>query len=281
MHKYYYPRTFKGITVALLDLFNDISVLRYDSEGNSIGSKKVPLTYGPMEKYHLDRKENHYYDADNKEHNQRYYLQIPRMAIYMTGIIYNSERATSVNNWRYWFKESLELTDQQVDNILTDYQPAPYDYGFTLHIKCDDMLNLSQIFEHILPYFNPSLDLRVKEFSFLNIERDLNVRIDGVNPEYVDDQNEQDSRYLNATINLTVEGFQYRPILRSSGIIKTINTKYLNYDTGSLYEGFNTSAYETSSGIITSDRQIPTEYLTSGYYSEDNKEFTWYKDIKY
>lgn len=280
MHKYYYPRTLKGITVALLDLFNDISVIRYDSDGTPQGYKKVPLMYGPMEKYHLDRIEDHYFDADNKEHNQRYYLQIPRMSLYMTGIIYNPERAAAVNNWRYWFKESLELSDHQFNNVLSDYQPTPYDYGFTLNIKCDDMLNLSQILEHILPYFNPALDLRVKEFSFLNIERDLNVRMDGVTPEYIDDQNETDSRYLNATINFTVEGFQYRPILKSSGIIKTINTKYLNYNTGSTFESINTSAYESSAGDIISDREVPTEFLTSGYYN-DGKEFTWFRDIKY
>jgi len=280
MHKYYYPRTLQGITVALLDLFNDISVIRYDTEGLPIGSKKVPITYGPMEKYHLDRIENNYFDSDGKEHGQRYYLQIPRIALYLNGIVYNSNRATASNSWRYWFTESLELSNGQFDKILSDYQPTPYDYNFTLYIKCDDMSNLSQILEHILPYFNPALDLRVKEFSFLNIERDLNVTMDGVNPDFIDDQNEQDSRYLNASINLTVQGFQYRPILKSSSIINVINSKYLNYNSGSLFESIHTSAHETSGGEITSDRELPEDFHSSGYSLDGNKEFTWFRNIK-
>ena len=248
-----------------------------------------------MEKYHEDRIEDNYVDADGVEHGQKYYLQIPRMALYLNGISYSSQRAAGANTWRYWFEESLELSNGTLDTVLADYQPTPYDYNFTLFIKCDMMGNLAQILENILPYFNPKLDLRVKEFSFLNIERNLPVSMDGVNPDFTDDQSESDSKFVNASINFTVEGWQYRPILQSAGIIKVINSKYLLINdvgidstvsaTGTSAEpllmGFSTSAYETSGGVIITSATLPNsaDYFTSGYYNDDEKEYYWYRGL--
>lgn len=281
MITYYYPKTLELITVSLLNLFNDLKVVKYDSSGTPISEKSVPITFGPVEKYHQDRIENHYVDSDGVEHNKRYYLQIPRMSLVLNGIAYNADRATGVNQWRNWFAESLHLSQGEVDQIVSDYQPTPYDYNFTLNIKSDSMDHLAQILENILPYFNPKLMLRVKEFSFLNIERDLPVSMDGVNPEFIDDQTENDSRYVNATINLTVEGFMYRKFVYSK-VIKIINSKYFNYDSGMLMEKFSTSAYQTSGGAIINTSALPlsSDYYTSGVVDADSsssKEFVWFR----
>lgn len=291
MITYYYPKTLELVTVALLDMFNDMKVVRYDSSGASIGEKTVPITFGPVEKYHQDRIEDHYVDADGVEHNQRYYLQIPRMALVLNGMSYNADRASGANQWRYWFMESLDLTGSQLDDVLddgapnqivSDYQPTPIDYNFTLHIKCDSMDKLAQILENILPYFNPKLMLRVKEFSFLNVERDLPVSMDAVSTEFIDDQTENDSRYVNASINLTVEGFAYRKFVYSK-VIKTINSKYFWHGTGVLFSEYNTSAYQTSGGELlspTSALPDPEDYFLSGVVSAtdtDDKEYLWFK----
>jgi len=280
MIKYYYPRTIRAITVALLDMFNDIRVVKYDKFNNPISEKEVPITFGPVEKYHLDRKEDHYFDSDNVEHNKRYYLQIPRIAMIPNGVVYDPERATGVNEWRYWMKESLELTESQIDSIVSDYQPTPYNFNFTIYIKNDSMDYMSQILENILPYFNPTLMLRVKEFSFLNIERDLPVVLDGVGYDFIEDESVADTRFVNATLNLTVKGYMYRPFLMSK-VIKVINSKYINQLTGSMREGFSTSGFETSAGvpIVTSAIPSPNDYFTSGYYNNDDKEYNWYKSV--
>ena len=280
MIKYYYPRTVKAITTALLNMFNDIRVVKYDKNDAMVSEKSVPITFGPVEKYHQDRTENHYFDADNVEHNNRYYLQIPRIALIPNGITYDPDRATGVNEWRYWLKESLQLSDSDIDQVVSDYQPTPYNFNFTIHIKNDSMDYLSQILENILPYFNPTLMLRVKEFSFLNIERDLAVSIDGVGYDFIDDESNTDTRYVNATMNLTVKGFMYRPFLMSK-VIKVINSKYLEMPNSNYIEGFRTSGVETSAGIpiITSAVPVSGDYWTSGYWNDGVKEYNWYKSI--
>jgi len=279
MLKYYYPRTIRAITVALLDMFNDIKVVKYDKNDVPISEKDVPITFGPVEKYHQDRLENHYFDSNNVEHNKRYYLQIPRISIIPTGIVYDSERATGVNEFRYWLKESLELTESEADTVITDYQPTPYTFSYTVYIKNDSMDTMAQILENFLPYFNPTLMLRVKEFSFLNIERDIPVTLDGVGYDFIDDETVPDSRFVNATLNLTVKGFMYRPFTTSK-VIKYINSKYIELHNGNFLEGFQTSGVETSgSGIIVTPSAVPAPntYISSGYYESIDKEYIWYK----
>lgn len=287
MITYYYPRTIRQISVALLNMFNDMKVIKYDKDGNILFDKNVPITWGPVEKYHFDRIEDHYVDADGVQHNIKYYEQLPRLALVLNGIVYDSDRATGVNQWRSWFKESLDLTDTEIDTIVTDYQPTPYNYNFTLYIKTDSTDFLAQILENILPYFNPSLQLRVKEFSFLNVERDLQVTMDGVNPEFVDDMGESDTKFVNASINLTVKGWAYRKVLYSK-VIKMINTRYFSNNTSAYIEGFSltavqtTGATELSAGTPIEISGVPLSgsYYVSGSFYEPNKEFDWFQTYR-
>jgi hypothetical protein len=64
--QYYYPETIRGITVALLDVFNDMEVRRRDDNGDVAKTFKLPITFGPAEKYHYLR------DEDGQQ--KRYYL---------------------------------------------------------------------------------------------------------------------------------------------------------------------------------------------------------------
>lgn len=279
MIKYYYPRTIRAITIALLDMFNDIQVVKYDANNVPISEKTVPVTFGPVEKYHHDRTENHYFDENNVEHNQRYYLQIPRIALVPNGVVYDPERATGVNEWRYWYQKTLELSESEIDEVFSDYQPTPYNYSFTVYIKNDSMDYMSQILENILPYFNPTLMLRVKEFSFLNVERDLPVTLEGVGYDFIDDETAPDTRFVNATLNITVKGYMYRPVITSK-IIKYINSKYIYLPTGKVLQGFETSGVSTSAGIPFDLSAVPSSasFFTSGSYISTYKEYDWYKN---
>lgn len=305
MLTYYYPETIKNVTVALMDLFNDIKVYKYTSAGTSADEYDVPISFGPVEKEHLNRIEDHEYIASAKDINgytqvepygQRYWISTPRMALTMNGIAYNSNRAYGVNEWREWFAETL-VDGVNVDQVLMDYQPAPWDINFTLYIMTDSMDYFSQIMENILPYFNPALYLRVKEFSFLNIERDLKVTMPGVVPEFISPEiSDDERRYVNATLDLTVETWMYRKF-EYSKIIKVINSKYLVIDassqvvsamsatsvSSSTFDGYVISAdfYSTSGVKYTSagdlpTSAIPTSYTYSGDYLDDNKNFAYF-----
>jgi len=291
MQTFYYPRTIKNITVAIMDMFNNMIVKKYDENNNFIEDMIVPFQFGPVEKYHLDRIENHYYDVSAVEHGQRFYLMIPRMAMTLDGVTYNPNRAYGVNEWRYWFAETLELSGTNLSDVFSDYQPTPYDLTYTLHIKTDKIDYFAQILENILPYFNPMLSLRVKEFSFLNVERDLPVYIESVTPEFVDDMGEQDSREVNAAIIFRVEAFMYRPFSQSK-VIKIIQSRYFiggvenytsagnpTFTTSATYQvtEYRTSGYDTSGGTISAINMgyNTSGSNTSGHFISDSKDFYW------
>jgi hypothetical protein len=269
------------IVKALLDMFNDIRVVKYDRDGNPVAEKDVPISFAPREKFHDDRIEDNWVDANNVQHGNRYYLTIPRMALTPTAVIYDADRATGVNQWRYW------KTEVPIDNgmykVLSDYQPTPYNFTFTLSILSDAQDYFAQIIENILPYFNPALTLRVKEFSFLNIERDMLVTMDGVNLDFSDDLTDMESRRCNGSINLTVRGWMYRPFVYSD-IIKFIDSKYYIGDKSTdqlpLVESYSTSGVMTSGGTIIDTSAVPLSgtYQVSGDYYSANKEFKWFSE---
>jgi hypothetical protein len=265
--QYYYPETIRGITVALLDVFNNIQVKRRDDNGVVAKSFVLPITFGPAEKYHYLR------DEDGQE--KRYYLQLPRLAMSLTGFNYSSDRAVGINENRYFFDEDIGIENST--QFTKDFQPTPYDLTFTLYIRTESMDDFSQVVEQILPYFNPSLHLRVKEFTGLNIERNLRVTLDGVSPEFLDVQEENSKRYINGTINLTVNAYMYRPTTNFA-IIKEIQSRYyvnefLTTSAGSisateanlLTEKFNTSGHTDTSAFPPSSSYILSGTLDGSY----------------
>jgi hypothetical protein len=267
--QYYYPETVRGITVALLDVFNGIQVKRRDDSGNVVKTFTLPITFGPAEKYHYLRNE----DGEQK----RYYLQLPRLAIALTGFSYAADRAVGVNENRFFFDEDigLELSTQ----FTKDFQPTPYDLTFTLYIRTESMDDFSQVVEQILPYFNPSLHLRVKEFSTLNIERNLKVTIEGVTPDFLEVQEENQKRYVNGQINLSVNAYMYRPTTNAA-IIKEIQSRYyINQfietsasaisatETNLLTEQYNTSGHTETSAFPASSDFIVSGSLDGNYGS--------------
>lgn len=284
MLTYFYPQTYRMIVTALLDMFNDMRVVKYDKDGTAIAEKIVPITFSPSEKHHRDRTENNWVDSQNVQHGNRYYLTIPRLALKPTGIIYDGERATGVNQWRFWNSETPidQSTTNAMHKVLSDYAPTPFNFNFELSIMSDSQDYFAQIIENILPYFNPQLMLRVKEFSFLNIERDLRVSMDGLNIDFSDDLSDTESRQCNGTINLTVQGYMYRPFVWSD-IIKVINSKYYIGDTSTsalpVIDSYSTSGYMSSGGVpYTSAVPSVDAYQLSGDYMSTTKEFIWFEN---
>lgn len=280
MRFFYSPKTFDSIRVAFINLFKGMYVIKYNKSGVAIQNIDVPIQFGPIDKAQADRLENHYYDVDNVEHNERFYLTLPRMAITMDGVTYDPDRSYGANEFRYFSSDDLVDRDfmNDLSNDIQDLQPTPYNISFTLHIRSNSIIYTEQLLENILPYFNPSISIRVKEFSFLNVERDLQVILNNILFNYSDDMNNEDEKHADCTINFEVKAFLYRKWVESK-VIKYINTKYyvVEGDKNVLAEGINTSGLETSAGEVIETSAIPSDYIESGSYDNGSKEFVWYK----
>ncbi len=261
MKEYFYPRTITSVVIALSNMFKGFKIQRLDTNGDLVKEFEVPFTFGPVNKYQ--------YLRTREEENKEYYLQLPRISLVLNGINYAPDRATGVNETRHFYDKTIGIDN--LDDFYEDMMPTPYDLEFEVAVRTEALDDFSQLMENILPYFNPSQFLRVKEFSFLTIERDLLVLLNSVSPEFTMDQEENEKREVNANISVTVKAWLYQPI-SSAKIIKIINTKYF-VSNNITSEWGTTSAssilaesYNTSGVIDVSAAPVSGSYDTSGTF---------------
>ena len=223
MTPYFYHGTIRAVTVALSDIFNEIYIGIYDTSGTFVKTKKVSFKYGPVDKVSQIRTE-----AYSQEGGTKYYTQLPNIALTLTGLNRSDDRSTSVNEFRS-FRDNDEVCES--NNFMTDAQPTPIDFKFSLEYKTSTMNDFAQITEQTLVYFNPDLILRIREFEdFGNIERDLAVKLENFGINYDDNPyDEQHRRTIVGKIDFTVEGYLYFPRSTHSAIIKQIHNTYWIY----------------------------------------------------
>ena len=206
---YYYHEIIRKTIVSFGTVFNGISIKHKDGSGDDFNEIKVPLSYGPAQKF-LARLEQ---QADL---NKPVQISLPRMSFEMNNVAYDPSRKTGVTQT---FKSS------DGTNMKKVYMPVPYNIGFELSIFSklnDDAL---QIVEQILPYFQPSFNLTVDLVSSIGEKRDIPVILDNV--AFQDDYEGDFStrRALIYTLNFTAKTYLFGPIAETtSGLIKKVQT---------------------------------------------------------
>ena len=214
---YYYHEIIRKTIVTFGTLFNAISIRHDDSAGNTYSELKVPLAYGPSQKF-LARLEQ---QADL---NKPVGITLPRMSFEMNNVSYDPSRKSGVT-------QTFKASDGT--NIKKVFMPVPYNIGFELNILAklnDDAL---QIIEQILPYFQPSFNLTVDLVKSIGEKRDIPIVLDSIN--FQDDYEGDFStrRALIYTLGFTAKTYLFGPVAEStSGLIKKVQVDYAtNTDT--------------------------------------------------
>ena len=86
---YFYNQIIRKTVIAFGTLFNDIHVQHDDSAGNVISDIKVPIAYGPRQKF-LAR------ITQQAELNKATQITLPRMSFEITNISYDSTRKAGI-----------------------------------------------------------------------------------------------------------------------------------------------------------------------------------------
>ena len=208
---YYYHEIMRKTIVSFGTLFNQIYIRHDDAAGSTYSELKVPLAYGPAQKF-LARLEQ---QADL---NKPVQTTLPRMSFEMTSVNYDSTRKVGVT-------QTFKASDGT--NMKKVYMPVPYNVGFELNILTklnDDAL---QIVEQILPYFQPSFNLTVDLVKSIGEKRDIPIVLDSIN--FQDDYEGDFStrRALIYTLNFTAKTYLFGPVAESSeGLIKKVQLDY-------------------------------------------------------
>ena len=186
-------------------MFNDINIRHKDSNGDSISEIKVPIAYGPIQKF-LARIEQ------QPELNKPIAMTLPRLSYEMTSIQYDASRKANITQA---FKACDGTDVKQV------FLPVPYNIGFQLNLMSKLQTDALQVVEQILPFFQPSFNITIDLIDSIGEKRNVPIVLDSTafTDDYEGDFNER--RILIYTFNFTAKVFLFGPISNSTdGIIR-------------------------------------------------------------
>jgi len=210
--EYFYHEIFKRTVVGFGNLFKNIHIQKVDKKENVINDMKVPLAYGPTQKF-LARL------TQQAELNQPTQITLPRMSFEMTAIAYDGTRKTQPTQM---FK-----TMDDGKKLKRVYLPVPYNVSFELNIMAKLNEDCLQIVEQILPYFQPSFNITVDLVDQIGEKRDIPIVLDSIN--FSDDYEGDFSgrRILIYTLTFTAKTYLFGPVSDSGdGLIKKVQVDY-------------------------------------------------------
>jgi len=208
---FFYHEIIRKTVIAFGTLFNDVHVRHQDAAGKDISEIKVPISYGPKQKF-LARIQQ------QPELNKAIALSLPRMSFEMNNIQYDPTRKSGISQT---FKT---LDDKKLKKV---FMPVPYNLGFELNILTKLQDDSLQIVEQILPFFQPGFNLTIDLVKQIGEKRDVPMVLDSIN--FTDDYegNFETRRALIYTLNFTAKTYMFGPIADSTdGLIRKVQLDY-------------------------------------------------------
>ena len=215
----FYNQAVRKTVISFGTLFNNIE-LKKTVNGQVLETEKVPLAYGPKQKF-LYRLQG------NAADGRKVAITLPRIYFEMTGIDYDAARKTPATQ-----KYKTVINDNG-NEVRTQYVPVPYNISFEVGILCKSQDDGLQILEQILPFFQPSFSMSLKFIPDMDEVRDVAVVLNSV--DFDDDWEDDFStrRSITYTMQFTAKSYIYGPytkadVIRKSRIIETIGDTAVN-----------------------------------------------------
>ena len=209
--QYFYHEILRKTVIGFGTLFNGIEIRHDNDSGGEVSRMKVPLAYGPMQKFLAKIEQQPTIQG-------RPAITLPRMSFEMTNLNYDPSRKASITQT---FKSG------NTDNVKKVFMPVPYNVGFMLSIATklnDDML---QIMEQILPYFQPGLNITLNLISSINEKRDIPIILESINMSDDYEGSFDNRRAMITTMQFSAKVYMFGAVSDSpDGLIKKVNVDY-------------------------------------------------------
>ncbi len=205
--RYHYHQIFRKSILAFGTLFNNIVIKRKtsDRKDGSLESLKVPIQYGPYQKYLA------MIAAEPTPERQSMQITLPRMSFEIKGLNYDpSRKLVPTQMARITPPKGKDEDGRPVQ--YSQYLPVPYNLEIEMSILAKNQDDGLQILEQILPNFHPSLNVSIEVIDQTKEERDIAVVLNGVG--YTDDYEGDYSqrRTIIWTLNFTVKTYLFGPV---------------------------------------------------------------------
>jgi hypothetical protein len=203
---YFYHQISRKMVVAFGSLFNTIEVRRTNSAGSVIETLKVPLAYGPKEKF-LTR-----ISAD-PELNPGVALTVPRMGFELTALTYDGVRKLNTMG---------RNVAAGTTGLKKQYNPVPYNWDFSLYVYVKNAEDGTQILEQILPFFTPEFTVTMNLVSSMTEKRDIPLVLNAVSSEDTYEGDYATRRSIIWTLSFLMKGFLYPNIVDNAKVITDV-----------------------------------------------------------
>ena len=209
---YFYNESMRRMTIGFGQIFNNIQIKRKDDTGKIIQTIRVPLAYGPKEKFLVRL------DQQSSLSNREFAITLPRMGFEISSIAYDPTRKlTRIQK----FKQVKSAADGKVLDF--NYTPVPYNISYNLYSFTASAEAGLQIIEQILPFFQPDFTVTINAIPSLNIKRDIPIILNSVNYEDTYSGDFTTRRAVIYTLNFTAKTYLFGPST-SQKVIKTVQT---------------------------------------------------------
>lgn len=219
---HFYHEAIKRAVSVFGTMFNEIDIQRDNKDGTTAQNVRVPLSYGPKQKFiaRLDQA------GDIMDNNSsRVAMTLPRIAFDITGLTYDAERKLGK-------LKQYKLHDASDNTVLrTQFAPVPYNINFGLYVLAKNTEDALQIVEQILPFFTPDFTVTMTTVPGTNEKRDVPIVLQDVSytDEYEGDF--QARRVITWNLNFEMKTYLYGSI-SSSEIIRDVRARTYISDDG-------------------------------------------------
>ena len=208
---YFYHEIIRKTVIAFGTLFNDIYIRHEDAAGNDISEMKVPVSYGPRQKF-LARIQQ------QPELNKATQIDLPRMSFEISSINYDPSRKSGIT-------QTFKAKDGE--KMKKVFMPVPYNLGFELNILTKLQDDGLQILEQILPFFQPGFTLSVDLVKSIGEKRDIPMVLQSITQQDDYEGDFATRRALIYTLQFTAKTFMFGPIADTpEGLIRKVQLDY-------------------------------------------------------
>lgn len=213
MNSYFYWQSIRRTVAVFGTLFNNLEVVNKDSAGKVLKISRVPLSYGPRQKF-LTR-----INQASDYNDERIAIKLPRMGFEITSLTYDATHKMQKMHFE-------KFDSDKKDKSVKDYAIGPvfYNMGIQLSIFAKNQDDALQIMEQILPYFQPQFTVTVKELKD-STKSDYPFTLVGVGMEDTYEGDFETRRAIIYTLDFETKVRFYGDV-RTHALIKKADTRY-------------------------------------------------------
>jgi len=208
---YFYHEILRKTVIGFGTLFNNINIRHADASGTNFSTMKVPLAYGPMQKF-LARIQQ------QPDLDREIAITLPRLSFEMQGLQYDPTRKTGI---------AQTFLTQNGTNAKKVYMPVPYNIAFELSIMSKLSDDALQILEQIVPYFQPSFNITINLISSIGEKKDIPIVLESINYSDQYEGGFESRRTIIYTLAFTAKTYLFGPVADDpAGLIKKVDVDY-------------------------------------------------------